>query len=214
MKSKTINRDNLSLVKKEVYDFYKNTYCDKSINSINFLVDTPGHITKVITAVNEDVPPNSFSYIITQESAHDAAPSKSSQLDVGTLKPAYTQENIFCEIFDSSTEREYAVNKEGEGFKSVFSFKFKGLKFYERFPGNNSKAFTVDVEYNKNLEDGGRNALIRKEVNETITCRLNDRENHPTNIPYIKKTISPFYNYRNDDSNRNKIPADKGVIIN
>jgi len=151
-------------------------YIDKTgTGKINFIVDTPGNLTKVLRS-NKDQ--KSFAYVLTQESAHDSAKGKPTTLSPIVIDEAYNG-NGFCEAFgvQVNPHRDYkftAANFNDPGtFESNFTITFNGMKYTKV----NKEFFSTDVNYNKTG------------FNQDVSCPLNGLV-HPTNVPQITKAVT------------------------
>lgn len=178
-----------------------NEYTDNVVGTgkINFIVDTPGDMSKILKSNAVD----DFAYILTQESAHDSASSKSSPLAPTSITECY-KNNGYVEVlnFDqannfykynnntklddivgekqkisASIKREYS-NTYDDGtqnkgkFESHFIIKFDGMKY------NSVKdCYYTEVQYSNNLK---------------ITCNLNQKP-HPTNVNTIVTEIKKVF---------------------
>jgi hypothetical protein len=67
------NVQNFQHVKNQMRDFFQTRIDAGGTGKLNFLVDTPGNLTKVLKS---DPALNDFAYVILQESAHDSAKGK------------------------------------------------------------------------------------------------------------------------------------------
>jgi hypothetical protein len=140
---------------------------------INFIVDTPGNLTKVLKSDRDN---DNFAYVLTQESAHDSAKGKPTTLSPIVIDEAYNG-NGFCEVFgDGKQVRAYeftAANDPGT-FESNFTITFNGMKYTSQ----PKEFFSTDVNYNKP-------GIFTQDV----SCPLNGLV-HPTNVPQITKAVT------------------------
>jgi hypothetical protein len=148
------------------------SYNDTGTGKINFIVDTPGDLTKVLKS---DTTQDNFAYILTQESAHDSAKSKPTTLSPIVIDSAYNG-NGFCEAFTDQT-RTYAFNAENTpgNFESNFTITFTGMKYTAAAGGKEN--FSTDVQYTK------------PGFSQNVPCPLNGLV-HPTNVPQITKAVA------------------------
>jgi hypothetical protein len=155
-------------IKEEMSVFFSNLIDPNSTGKINCIVDTPGNFTKILKS---DTSHDYFSYVLTQESAHDSAKGKPTSLEPTIVKNAYG-DNCYCEVIDMpGTERTYSH----PFFESNFDIHFSGMKYNS--VGNKETLYT-NVNY------------IDKIANQRteIKCVLNALD-HPTNVPHIKKEV-------------------------
>jgi len=83
--------DQLQALKTQIKDFFID-YVDSAegTGKINFIVDTPGDLSKILKSSLEG-DNDAFAYVLTQESAHDSASSKTSPLSPETLTTCYNK---------------------------------------------------------------------------------------------------------------------------
>ena len=165
--------------KKILSDFFYEYRDPGTENRINFIVDTPGHLTKVLKSNKKQ---DDFSYIFTQESAHDSAKGKPTTLSPIVIDEAYNG-NGYCEAFScpngigSSQSRSYVFNPSENGpgnFESNFTITFNGMNYLK----SPKEFFYTNVTYAKNNSN-----------KQNFDCPLNGLI-HPTNVPQITKAIS------------------------
>lgn len=163
--------ETLKPVKQQLSEYFFN-YTDKSgTGKINFLVDTPGHITKVLKS---DKSNNDFAYIFLQESAHDSAKGTPTTLEPQVINDAYNG-NGFCEVFGQT--RKYIPGIiEPSNFESNFTITFSGMSYNDK----SIKSFQTTVTYEKE----GFNS-------NPFPCILNSSV-HPTSVPKISKDVGEF----------------------
>ena len=186
------NLSELRDIKKEIAVFFNNYVDSSGTGKINFIVDTPGDLTKVMKS-DRTPQTDQFAYIFTQESAHDSAKGKPTTLEPQVINDAY-QGNGFCESFGN--KRIYNIGKGIGEFESNFTITLKGMQYSTKSRGNNEH-FETKVEYNKN-------GTIQE-----IECILNSLV-HPTNVPYITKEIKRF----TEQSNLQLDNTSKGFLAN
>ena len=163
--------ETLKPVKQQISEYFFNYTDNSGTGKINFLVDTPGHITKVLKS---DKSINQFAYILLQESAHDSAKGKPTPIEPQVINEAYNG-NGFCEVFGQT--RTYIPGIiEPSSFESNFTIKFSGMS-YNDAP---RKSFQTTVTYEKE----GFNS-------NPFPCILNSLV-HPTNVPQISKYVGGF----------------------
>lgn len=169
------------------FDTYRDT---TGTEKINFIVDTPGDLTKVL---KKDTTQNNFAYVLTQESAHDSAKGKPTTLSPIVIDEAYNG-NGFCEAFTAQT-RTYTFNQgNGAGnFESNFNITFRGMQYVKAAGKEN---FFTNVLYRK---DG---------FSQEVVCPLNGLV-HPTNVPQITKAVTQL----TKASNLFLKPADKQILV-
>jgi len=174
--------DYLKETKRRIALFFDN-YTDNEINGtnkINFIVDTPGDITKILKSTRET---DNFAYILTQESAHDSAKGKPTPLEPLILNQAY-RGNGYVEAFQGSNDANNQllqnallaqVNRTytNPQFESNFDINFTGMSFEVN---NTRSVFSTNVTYRK------------PNFNRKIICNLNSLI-HPTNVPQITKEV-------------------------
>ena len=165
---------------------------------INFMVDTPGDLTKILKSDKSEAT-NNFAYILTQESAHDSAKGKPTTLSPSVIDDAY-KGNGFCETFNDTgvniQQRSYILNGARTNignFESNFTITFEGMKYQAERGKEN---FYTKVTYDKSG------------FNNTIICPLNGLV-HPTNVPQITKDVS-----RLKDNTLKLSSADKEILVN
>ena len=152
-----------------------NSYIDTTgTGKINFIVDTPGDLTKVLKS---DKAQNNFAYVLTQESAHDSAKGKPTTLSPIVIDEAYNG-NGFCEAFGDNVNpaRTYTFTADSNDpgtFESNFTITFNGMNFTKV----NKEYFYTNVNYNKTG------------FNQDVSCPLNGLV-HPTNVPQITKAVT------------------------
>jgi len=172
-------------IKKNIAVFFSGYIDRNGTGKINFLIDTPKDITKVMRS---DPTNNKFAYVFTQESAHDAAKGKTTTLEPIIIKQAYNG-NGFCEAFPVSSgkgaqknpqTRSYNLdantNNNEEVFESNFDIQFNGMSYNPK----PSESFQTNVTYTK--QDWNP---------QTFNCVLNSAV-HPTNVPQITKAVEQF----------------------
>lgn len=158
----------LSQIKDKISDFFSNYNDTSGTGKINFLVDTPGDLTKVLKSNKSN---DGFAYIILQESANDSAKGKPTSLEPEVINTAYNG-NGFCEMF--GIERTYNPGITGISvFESNYKITLKGMNYKSIGSKEN---FETDVEYTNG--DEKRN----------FKCILNSLV-HPTNVPSITKAV-------------------------
>jgi len=180
------NINNLQETKQLIATFFANytNNEENGTNKINFIVDTPGDITKILKSDRTEQT-NNFAYILTQESAHDSAKGKPTPLEPLILNQAY-RGNGYVEAFQGSnitnnqllkTTLLDQVNRtyNNPQFESNFEINFTGMNFEVR--RNRKSVFSTNVTYSK------------ANFNRTITCDLNSLI-HPTNVPQITKEVT------------------------
>jgi hypothetical protein len=170
------NKAGLTSIKNILADFFDNYIDTDGSGKINFIVDTPGDVTKILKSDRTDAT-NRFAYILTQESAHDSAKGKPTSLEPTVLNEAY-QGNAFVETFllNDRLQRTYTTGLGVGKFESNFTITFSGLE-YVPAPREH---FSSKVNYSKN-----------NNFNQTIDCTLNGLI-HPTNVPQITKAVNAF----------------------
>lgn len=204
-------------LKNEIRTFF-NSYTDSSLGTgkINFIVDTPGDLSKILKS-NITGENDAFAYILTQESAHDSASSKSSPLSPDSINQCYNK-NGYVEVLNfglndtfrkfsgaplsdndknqvlASITREYSNNyddtQQNKGkFESHFTIKFGGMK-YEIV--DKKEYYYTDVTYS------GKPAT---------QCKLNQKP-HPTNVNTIVTEIKKV-----NTTNKELDNTDKAKLI-
>jgi hypothetical protein len=150
--------------------FFANYTDTTGTGKINFIVDTPGDLTKILKS---DKSQDQFAYVLTQESAHDSAKGKPTTLSPIVIDEAYNS-NGFCEAFTNQS-RTYAFKSDNSpgNFESNFTIKFEGMKYN---PGK-KETFFISVKYDKPGFEKG------------FDCTLNSLV-HPTNVPQITKDVA------------------------
>jgi len=180
------NINNLQETKRSIALFFANytNNEENGTNKINFIVDTPGDITKILKSDRTEQT-NKFAYILTQESAHDSAKGKPTPLEPLILNQAY-RGNGYVEAFQGSNDANNQllqnallaqVNRTytNPQFESNFAINFTDMRF-ETTP--TKSFFSTNVTYSK-----------ANNFNRTITCNLNSLI-HPTNVPQITKEVT------------------------
>ena len=165
-------QDTFQQTKRDLTDFFASYNDTTGTGKINFIVDTPGDLTKVLRS---DKRQDNFAYVLTQESAHDSAKGKPTTLSPIVIDEAYNG-NGFCEAFTTQRRNyEFTADSNGPGtFESNFTITFTGMK-YVRVAGKEN--FNTDVEYRK------------QGFNQVVSCPLNGLV-HPTNVPQITKAVT------------------------
>jgi hypothetical protein len=211
--------DQLQALKTQIKDFFID-YVDSAegTGKINFIVDTPGDLSKILKSSLEG-DNDAFAYVLTQESAHDSASSKTSPLSPETLTTCYnkngyvealnfeTYKNI-CKFSGSaglngeenlilkSITRKYSNNyndaTQNEGkFESHFTISFGGMK-HETDRGK--EYYYTDVTYTGKLP---------------AKCKLNQKP-HPTNVNTIVKEVKGINTINRKLDNQEKILLESG----
>jgi hypothetical protein len=170
------NVASLQDVKQQMRNFFQTRTDAEGTGKINFLVDTPGNLTKVLKS---DPALNDFAYVILQESAHDSAKGKPTTLHGGIIINEAYGGNGFTEVYGQTRSYTPGIGDEIIGdtgrFESNFNIHFNGLQFY---PTKDS--FITNVMYEK----PGTAAV-------PVDCILNSLV-HPTNVPQITKAVGAF----------------------
>jgi hypothetical protein len=184
------NINELKETKQLIANFFANytNNEENGTNKINFIVDTPGDITKILKSTIET---DNFAYILTQESAHDSAKGKPTPLEPLILNQAY-RGNGYVEAFKGSNaannqllqnELSAQVNRTytntNPQFESNFEINFTGMSF--EVNDRRRSVFVTNVTYIKNNTNPIFNRNIRCELNSLI---------HPTNVPQITKEVT------------------------
>jgi len=163
--------DTLKPIKQQLANFFLN-YTDTTdttgTGKINFLVDTPGDLTKVLKSTKSV---DNFAYIFLQESAHDSAKGKPTTLVPSVIDDAYMG-NGFCEVF-GLPPRTYTSGIIGTGlFESNYTITFNGMNLT-----SDKQSFLTNVTY------------VKPDVSsQSFPCILNSLI-HPTNVPQITKAV-------------------------
>jgi len=202
--------------KTDIKNFF-NEYLDNNADGtskINFIVDTPGDLSKILKSNAAD----DFAYILTQESAHDSASSKSSPLAPTSITECY-KNNGYVEVlnFDKS-----------QNFYKFFSNQQTLLLDGDK----NAIDASIKREYSNTYDDGTQNkgkfeshfiikfggmkytpgkdcyyTEVQYSNNPIITCNLNQKP-HPTNVNTIVTEIKKVF------QNANVLqPADKATLV-
>ena len=210
----------LTQLKTEIRQFFKD-YKDtpEGTGKINFIVDTPGDMSKILKSslAGEN---DAFAYVLTQESAHDSASSKTSPLSPETLKSSYNN-NGYVEVLNFETNKNickfsgtllnsgqkqevsasitrkysnsYTDAELNEGkFESHFTIKFGGMKYELE---SRKEYYYTDVSY----EVGAVKQPLAK-------CKLNQKP-HPTNVNTIVKEVKGI-----NTTNRQLFQQDQSVL--
>lgn len=169
------NKAGLITIKNILADFFNNYIDESGSKKINFIVDTPGDVTKILKSDTTNAT-DRFAYILTQESAHDSAKGKPTSLEPTVLNEAY-QGNAFIETYlpNSMLKRSYITGLGVGQFESNFTITFNGM----RYVSNPKEYFSTNVTYSK------------PGFNENFDCPLNGLI-HPTNVPQITKSVNAF----------------------
>uniref|UniRef100_A0A6C0JIP8 Uncharacterized protein n=1 Tax=viral metagenome TaxID=1070528 RepID=A0A6C0JIP8_9ZZZZ len=170
------NITGLTTIKNILAEFFNNYIDEDGSEKINFIVDTPGDVTKILKSDRTELT-NRFAYILTQESAHDSAKGKPTSLEPTVLNEAY-QGNAFVETYldNNRSSRTYTTGLGVGNFESNFTITFSGLGYVP----SPKEHFSTKVNYTKN-----------NNFNQTIDCTLNGLI-HPTNVPQITKAVNAF----------------------
>ena len=215
----TANLSQLRLLKPQIKFFFRD-YVDSAegTGKINFIVDTPGDMSKILKSTVDDSAPfdDAFAYVLTQESAHDSASSKTSPLSPETLTSSY-KNNGYVEVLNfeanknickfsgsadlngeeslisASITRKYSNSyddtKLNEGkFESHFEIKFGGMKYESK---SGKEYYYTDVTYSDK---------------PAATCKLNQKP-HPTNVNTIVKEVKGI-----NTANRKLLDEDKDLL--
>ena len=169
------SKEGLTTIKNILAGFFNNYIDENGSEKINFIVDTPGDITKILKS-DRTAETNKFAYILTQESAHDSAKGKPTSLEPTVLNEAY-QGNAFVETYlpNSMSTRSYSTGLGVGQFESNFNITFNGM----RYVSSPKEYFSTSVTYTK------------PRFNENFVCPLNGLI-HPTNVPQITKAVNTF----------------------
>ena len=174
------NINELRDTKQQIARFFNNYTDENGTTKINFIVDTPGDITKILKSTNEF---DNFAYILTQESSHDSAKGKPTPLEPLILNQAY-RGNGYVEAFQGSNAANNQVlhlntqvNRTyiNPQFESNFDITFNGMSF--EVNRRRRSVFFTNVKY------------INLRFNRDIRCELNSLI-HPTNVPQITKEVT------------------------
>lgn len=164
----------LNDTEQQMYEFFREDYTDPSTEKINFLVDTGDDLLKPI--LKGSAQNSRFAYILTQESVHDAATSKSTPLKPDRVRDKFG-DNVYIEVF-SDTSRTYSADSR---FHSNYNIRFNGLS-YNKTP--RKEFFSTNVTYTKR-----KNPTDKK----SFDVVLNQQQGHPTNVKTIRtETLKIF----------------------
>jgi hypothetical protein len=182
----------LKNIKNNIYEFFQDHIDVNGTGKINFIVDTPGDVTKILKSdqTNET---NNFAYIFTQESAHDSAKGKPTTLEPQIINEVY-QGNGFCEAFmpNDKQSRTYSIGLSIGQFESNFNITLNGMNYN----ASGKEYFNTSVKYSK------------KSYVKQFDCILNSLI-HPTNVPQITKEVNKF----TKDSSLRLRPETKNVLV-
>jgi hypothetical protein len=186
----------LKNIKNNIYDFFQDHIDVYGTGKINFIVDTPGDVTKILKSDHTDET-NNFAYIFTQESAHDSAKGKPTTLEPQVINDAY-QGNGFCEAFmpNDKQSRTYAIGSSLGQFESNFRITLDGMNYN----ASGKEYFNTSVKYSKNS--------YGNQFDKQFDCILNSLI-HPTNVPQITKEVNKF----TKDSSLRLRPETKNVLV-
>lgn len=156
----------LAKMKKDIAEFFDNYKADSGNDRINCIIDTPGNFTKILGSTPDD---NVFASVLTQESAHDSATSKSSHISFEDK----SYSDFYVEV--PGQERVYKPGLTGlDTFESNFTIKFTGMLF----AGENDKLYKTKVKFEK-----------APSFSREIEYVMNS-DSHPGCVPKIVKKIN------------------------
>jgi hypothetical protein len=192
----------LKKLKSDISNFFSGYKDDDTTGTgkINFIVDTPGDVSKILKS---DPTNNKFAYILTQESAHDSASSKSSSLSPLSITQCY-QNNGYIEVvnFDNTKVYKYKNGAMGTTQPKITDEKTMITDSISRkYSNNNDDTVLNNGKFESHFEikftGMGFEVENKKEYFYTsvqyntlpvLKCKLNQKP-HPTNVNTIVKEI-------------------------
>jgi hypothetical protein len=184
---------------------------DQGSGKINILVDTPGHLSKVLRcdAIPGLINPNiidDFAYVLTKESVYDSMRGKPTTLTPLVIDEVYKR-NGFIETFNhnngpaGSPARAYTPGINGPNlYESNFNINLGTMNYNAAAGGREN--FSLGATFTDGLN---RSAAIN------IACVLNAYD-HVTSVPTISRAVKNIITANNNAGNMTLPPPDIATL--